>query len=216
MQLEWSPEDLIGSWTLIGKNDWRLVGNKSGATRLGFVLLLKFFEIEARFPRAAAEVPPAVVSYVAEQVKVDPALFASYRWSGRTIEYHRAQVRAAFGFREFAVSDEDQLIGWLAEGMCPVELREDRLREAVLVRCRAEKLEPPTPCRIDRLVGSARSTFDQRFCARTMSRLSAASVQALNELVTETAAGCAPCRSRSDRWGVVSAGVPGQAAGRDG
>ncbi|ONM47892.1 MULTISPECIES: Tn3 family transposase [Nocardia] len=187
MQLEWSPEDLIGSWTLIGKNDWRLVGNKSGATRLGFAVLLKFFEIEARFPRAAAEVPPAVVSYVAEQVKVDPALFASYRWSGRTIEYHRAQVRAAFGFREFAVSDEDQLIGWLAEEMCPVELREDRLREAVLVRCRAEKLEPPTPGRIDRLVGSARSTFDQRFCARTMSRLGAASVQALNELVAETA-----------------------------
>ncbi|MGW4719731.1 DUF4158 domain-containing protein [Nocardia sp. NPDC004260] len=79
MQLEWSPEDLIGSWTLIGKNDWRLVGNKSAATRLGFAVLLKFFEIEARFPRAAAEVPPAVVSYVAEQVKVDPALFASYR-----------------------------------------------------------------------------------------------------------------------------------------
>jgi hypothetical protein len=149
--------------------------------------LLKFFEIEARFPRAGAEVPPAVVSYVAEQVKVGPALFASYRWSGRTIEYHRAQVRTAFGFREFAVSDENQLIGWLAEEMCPVELREDRLREAVLVRCRAGKLEPPTPGRIDRLVGSARSTFDQRFCARTVSRLSAASVQALNELVAETA-----------------------------
>ncbi|MGY2092991.1 DUF4158 domain-containing protein [Nocardia gipuzkoensis] len=138
-----------------GKNDWRLVGNKSGATRLGFALLLKFFEIEARFPRAAAEVPAAVVSYVAEQVKVDPALFASYRWSGWTIEYHRAQVRAAFGFREFAVSDEDRLIGWLAEEMCPVELREDRLREAVLVRCRAEKLEPPTPGQILRPLQAA-------------------------------------------------------------
>jgi hypothetical protein len=31
--------------------DWRLVGNKTGSTRLGFALLLKFFEIEARFPR---------------------------------------------------------------------------------------------------------------------------------------------------------------------
>lgn len=28
---------------------WRLVGNKTGVTRLGFSLLLKFFEIEARF-----------------------------------------------------------------------------------------------------------------------------------------------------------------------
>jgi hypothetical protein len=55
---EWSTEELIGSWTLVGE-DWRLVGNKSGATRLGFALVLKFFEIEARFPRAADELPPA-------------------------------------------------------------------------------------------------------------------------------------------------------------
>jgi hypothetical protein len=44
------------------------VGNKSGATRLGFgLLLLKFFELEARFPRGPEEFfPAAVVSYMAE------------------------------------------------------------------------------------------------------------------------------------------------------
>ena len=44
------PEELIASWTLVD-DDWWSVGNKSGATRLGFALMLKFFEIEARFPR---------------------------------------------------------------------------------------------------------------------------------------------------------------------
>jgi len=29
------PEDLVGSWTLV-EDDWRLIGNKTGATRLGF------------------------------------------------------------------------------------------------------------------------------------------------------------------------------------
>ena len=37
MRQEWSPEDLIGCWTLV-EDDWRLLGNKSGATRLGFAL----------------------------------------------------------------------------------------------------------------------------------------------------------------------------------
>ena len=46
------PEDLIASWTLV-EDDWRLVGNKTGPTRLGFALLLKFFEVEGRFPRHA-------------------------------------------------------------------------------------------------------------------------------------------------------------------
>jgi hypothetical protein len=50
-------------WTLVG-DDWQLIGNKSGATRLGCALLLKFFEIEARFPRSADEVPTQAVAYV--------------------------------------------------------------------------------------------------------------------------------------------------------
>jgi hypothetical protein len=74
---EWSSDELIGSWTLVGE-DWKLVGNKSGVTRLGFAVLLKFFEIKARFPRSAEEVPPRAVAYVAEQVKVDPDAFAEY------------------------------------------------------------------------------------------------------------------------------------------
>jgi hypothetical protein len=96
---DWDPEDLIAYWTLLD-SDWRLVANKSGATRLGFVVLLKFFEIEGRFPQYAAEVPEQAVGYLAEQVKVEAGLFAKYEWSGRTIEHHRAQIRAALGFRE--------------------------------------------------------------------------------------------------------------------
>jgi hypothetical protein len=53
--------------------------------------------------------------------------------------------------REFSQGDEDKLAGWLAEGVCPVELRDDQLREALLVRCRAERIEPPG--RVDRTVG---------------------------------------------------------------
>lgn len=56
-------------------------------------------ELEARFPRHAGELPPAAVKFVAGQLKVDPVLFAAYGWSGRTAEYHRAQIRAALGFR---------------------------------------------------------------------------------------------------------------------
>ncbi|MGP3974428.1 hypothetical protein ACTWQF_10555 [Streptomyces sp. 8N114] len=45
--------------------DWDLVANKAGTTRLGFCLMLKFFEIEGRFPDLLEEVPQAAVEYVA-------------------------------------------------------------------------------------------------------------------------------------------------------
>ena len=49
MKTEWDPDELIGAWTLTG-GDWDLIGNKSGVTRLGFAVMLKFYEIEGRFP----------------------------------------------------------------------------------------------------------------------------------------------------------------------
>ncbi|MBW8705531.1 hypothetical protein MBT84_38595 [Streptomyces sp. MBT84] len=77
MRQGWEPEDLIEVWTLL-EDDMKKVWNKSGATRLGFALLLKFFEVEARFPESAGEVPAAAVEYVAQQVKVSarPRIFS--------------------------------------------------------------------------------------------------------------------------------------------
>jgi hypothetical protein len=68
MRREWELEDLIECWTL-DEGDAELLVNKSGATRLGFALLLKFFELEARFPRRE-DVPKAAVEFMAGQVKV--------------------------------------------------------------------------------------------------------------------------------------------------
>jgi TnpA family transposase len=181
VRVDWSTEDLVGSWTLVDE-DWRLVGNKTGATRLGFALLLKFFEIEARFPAGAEALPPSAVAYVAEQVGTSPAELASYRWTGRTIEYHRAQIRGAFGFRQFTRGDHDKLAAWLAEEVCPVEFREEHLREALLVRCRTERIEPPgLP---DRIISTARSLFENSFCDRTVLRLGAQCAARLETLAT--------------------------------
>src|SRR5437879_3319413 len=77
MRRDWAPADLIASWTLVD-DDWPLLANKTGATRLGFALLLKFFEVDACFPRHAGEVPLAAVDYVAGQVHVPAPRFADY------------------------------------------------------------------------------------------------------------------------------------------
>lgn len=184
MRREWGPEELIDCWTLV-EGDWDLVANKAGATRLGFGLLLKYFELEGRFPRHAGELPRAAVDYVAAQVKVATAAFADYQWSGRTIEYHRAQVRKALGFREATLGDEDKLAVWLGDEVCPVELADERLREALVVRCRAERIEPPGASRIERIVGAARAAFEERFTALTVSRLPHASISRLEAVVAD-------------------------------
>jgi hypothetical protein len=145
--------------------------------------LLKFFELEGRFPTHTAELPPAAVRYVAGLVKVEASELAQYEWSGRTIKYHRAQIRKASGFREPTRADEERLARWLADVACPGEIGEERQRTALLGRCREERLEPPG--RIAWLLGSARRLADEWFCATTLARLDAQAVARLEELVAE-------------------------------
>lgn len=57
--------------------------------RLGYALLLKCFQYEGRFPSARHEISKDVVNYVANQLKLDPALYIQYDWDGRTIKAHR-------------------------------------------------------------------------------------------------------------------------------
>ncbi|MFF4794921.1 Tn3 family transposase [Streptomyces sp. NPDC001276] len=48
-------------WTLL-EDDMKRLRNKSGANRLGFALLLKFFEVEARLPENTGEIAAPVLS----------------------------------------------------------------------------------------------------------------------------------------------------------
>ncbi len=174
MQAEWEPDELIDAWTLTG-NDWDLIANKAGVTRLGFAVMLKFYEIEGRFPAYPQEVPPAAVSYLGSLVKVDPALFANYTWTGRSIKYHRSQIRKVYGTRPPTEDDEDRWAQWLAAELCPAETNQDRLaaalRAALRRRCRSEKVEPPSIGQVERVVASACRRFDDDFAATAAGRL---------------------------------------------
>jgi hypothetical protein len=74
---EWEPEDVIACWTP-GDEDWRLLGNKSGSTRLGFALLLKFFELHPLSPEKRV----ATCSFSSRQASRDlsPLTLRRHNW----------------------------------------------------------------------------------------------------------------------------------------
>ncbi len=109
MKRQWTREELAEHWRL-APTELILLANKAGATRLGFAVLLKAFLLEGRFPRQKHELLGAVIGHVAKQVDVAAELYPRYDWSGRTIEYHRPQIRAFVGFREATVQDGHELV----------------------------------------------------------------------------------------------------------
>jgi TnpA family transposase len=175
-------DELVERWTLLA-DEQELVAGKRGATRLGFALLLKFYSYQGRFPRGRAELDAAAVEYVARQVKVEPSELGFYDWSGRTAEYHRAQIRRHLGFRECSVADAEKLTAWLALSVCQDERQHDRVRDELLAHCRAERVEPPAAGRVDRIVRSALRTAELNLTARIAERLPAKVVTRLRTLV---------------------------------
>jgi len=76
-------------------------------------VLLKLFQAEGRFPRRPEDAPATAVEAIAGQVGVAAVTWQDYDWRGRTIEYHRAQIRAALGSREATLDDAEALGRWL-------------------------------------------------------------------------------------------------------
>lgn len=182
MVREVEQDELIDAWTLVG-DEPRLIGGKRGPTRLGFAILLRFYTERGPFPRGRAEIPDEAIAYVARQVGVERTDIAFYDWSGRTIEYHRAQIRQALGFRECTVADADALTWWLVDHVTQIERSGERVRQHLLAELRARKLEPPTPGRIDRIVGAGLSRGEDVLFDKVLSRLSTQVVAKLVALI---------------------------------
>lgn len=170
LKRSWSEEELVERWTLF-PDELALLANKSGPTRLGFAVMLRFFAGEGHFPYDKHDIPAEVLRYVGEQVGIEAEGWLRYDWSGRTIKYHRAQVRDFFGFREATVEDGEEIAEWLAEHVLPHEQAMERVREAFYGKCWLMKVEPPTEGRIERLLSSAVRRFEERFCEQVSTGL---------------------------------------------
>lgn len=79
MKRKWDNHELVEHWT-IDDEDRRLIFQKRGANRLGFALLLKFFQLKGRFPEKKSEIPRVIRTFVAEQLDIDEETYQYYNW----------------------------------------------------------------------------------------------------------------------------------------
>jgi TnpA family transposase len=188
MKREWNADELAEYWSL-RPEEKALLGNKTGATRLGFAVLLKFFQHECRFPKHRHEVPLPVVKYVARYVAVPQVAWSEYDLESRAAKYHRAQIREFLGFREATVEDAESLSDWMVEHVLAKDQNPDHIASEIANRCRVLHIEPPAPERFDRLIRSALSTFEKQFCDATTQRLSPQTCESLDALLSPDMAG---------------------------
>lgn len=188
MKRRWTVDELLEHWSLHADELDIAASARTPSNQLGFALLLKWFQYEGQFPRRKQEVPPDIVECLARQLEVEPEVFKDYRWQGRTFERQRAQIRRHLGFQEATVQDAEAMTAWLTEEILPKQREMSALTTALYDRCRAQRLEPPTPERIERIIRSALHTADDRVYAEIMAQLPATTRARLDALLRTTRA----------------------------
>ncbi|PSB00454.1 Tn3 family transposase [Merismopedia glauca] len=178
----WDTEELIENWTLVPQ-ELELVKKKVGAGQIGFAILLKYFQLMARFPDTQTEIPAPVIRYIASQLQADPSLYSQYNWQGRTIKNHRAEIRELFGFRIATLSDSATISDWLIAHILPNEQRFEALQEQSYQQFRAWQIEPPTTKQIERLIRSAIHQQETNFCHQTYSQLNPTTIAKIDILL---------------------------------
>jgi hypothetical protein len=163
-------DDVVEHFTL-DDHERDLLRNKSGSTRLGFEAMLKFLGWKGRFPRGRFELPDDAIEHLARQVKVPAVEIGSYDFQGRQIKNHRREIRAHTGFRICSVADAEALAGWLAKHIGQDERRVEHVRPALLGHGEEERIEPPTPERVARIVDSGIRQADAMLVATVVARL---------------------------------------------
>lgn len=101
---EWRDEALDIHWFLTSE-ERELLYKKTTHGRLGFAVLLKYFQNEGRFPEHFDEVPRIVLAYLANQIDVPRCDLSDYSLNGRTAKRDRAEILQQLGIRRTTQQD---------------------------------------------------------------------------------------------------------------
>ena len=151
---------------------------------MGLAVLLKFFQLEGRFPLYHKEVPLLALDFLADQLGIAVSVWFDFPLKGRNGERARKTIRTFLGFRRATVADSQQIQLWLSQAIVPRDQEPSHLKAAVLEWCREHHIEPPTNDRIDRIIGAATQHFEKTFCADIQRKLSPEVRERLDALLT--------------------------------
>jgi hypothetical protein len=180
-----TPQELMESFT-IAPSERELLGTKSGASRLGCAVLLKYFQVEGRFPTSWHDVPREVIRHLAQSFGVSPDAYRHYELDGRLARYHKDDIRQWTGFRQGNTTDAEAIKAWVCAHSRVDETTIPVLMDRLTQRYKQLQIELPTPGRLERLAHSAAQTVEEQLFARLAEALTPDTRQMIDAMLTDS------------------------------
>jgi TnpA family transposase len=149
MKQYWEDDELTEHF-LIDEEDILLTKGFTHINKLSFLVFLKYFQLEARFPLDKDEIPNTVLTYIANQLRIDEDEFKKYDFAGRTCVRHRNTIRNFFSFSEYSAKVDEIIYKNLGDFGDWHNF--DKLKTKFLEEYRKLKTEPPITNQLERLL----------------------------------------------------------------
>ena len=166
-----SKEELFEHFTLTKDERYHLpqIWRKE-KTILGFAILLKTFSFLGFPPHKKEDIPAKIVSWISQQLDVDPVVYEKYHWKSSLWDIHLASIRDFTGFRPGNKDAFQELVQWLIDKAHGHPTR-SKMYVAAIHRCRHLRLELPREKELQRLVNSAWQQYLSLTCQTITDRL---------------------------------------------
>ena len=145
--------------------------NRKAETKIGFAVLYKFFQNNGRFPYSKFEISNELICYISEQIGVDSSYYNVYDWDGKSIVNHRKQIRELFLFRECIIEDYNTIKTWILSKVIPQNDDFEFVKKEVYKKFNELKIEPTTPEIIERIISSAKNTYENNIFISIFNKL---------------------------------------------
>lgn len=182
MKWHWQKEELREHWSLSAE-ELHLVAGRTDHGRMGFVVMLKFFQYQGRFPSAIKELPIDVVRFLSQQIGASQSDLDPYDWDGRTATRQRAEILSFLGIRRMTSERMQPLLVWLNDDLLPQDYSLEQLLERVGDWFCELKIAPPSPPQLNRLLRSKMHSFENSLIERIVGHLAPNTRLSINALL---------------------------------
>lgn len=158
---------------------------KTDKNRLGFAVLLKYFQLENHYPKHIKFVDPLMLHTLANQLNIVPSLIDHFDWEGRSIERFRREIREFTGYRAAVKNDIDNLKSWLKKNVFLTAVKKSQQVEHAYTYFREQRIEPFTSKELERHIGSAYHEFEHQLFESIYNELTDATKLQMDKLLAE-------------------------------
>jgi TnpA family transposase len=155
--------------------------------KLGFAVLLKYFQLESHYPKHIKYVDPSMLNCIANQLNILPSCADEFDWEGRSTKRFRKEIRNLLGYKKSSAKDINKLKLWLIKEIFPNGVKKSQLMEHAYEYFRQERVEPFTSNELERHISSAHRIFEQELFNSIHNELLSDTKLVMDSLLTDEA-----------------------------